>query len=511
MRSKVASTLLGIAAALLVTSSALADGSGLPGDRGRPAGDGFPPLNPSPRPAAPPTPTPHVQIRSPGMDLALTAAQAIVEGCKGFPLTVSVANAAGEPILLYISDGAAAANGYISLRKAYTAATFKAPTSQLVSKAQQDADFAAQIKADPNLMAYPGGIVLKAGDEVIGAIGVSGHPGHREEECASIGVEKIKDQLLALVPAPPPVRGIATVPAEQQAVVQLGAGGPEVLQMQSVPVLSPAADQVLVRVFAAGVNPHDWKFRQQSPPKVLPRIVPGMDFAGVIETLGPGVTGLKVGEAVFGTSGEFNPDGSTLNGADAHFIVVAAANVEAKPSTLTYEQAAGLGLIAWIAGRAMDDARLRAGERVLITGAAGGVGSAAAQIAVARGAHVIGTASPKHFAYLKSLGVSEVVDYHDPNWIKRVGQVDMALETVGGPTAAMALNAVNKGGTFITTNPSSVTKEQYDAAAAAGVNCPEAGGPRPVPGPFLKEVAELVRARKFTVHVDRTYPLAEAA
>jgi NADPH:quinone reductase-like Zn-dependent oxidoreductase len=304
----------------------------------------------------------------------------------------------------------------------------------------------------------------------------------------------------------------AALPTEQQAVVQLGGGGTEVLHLQTIPVQSPGTGQVLVRVFAVGVNPHDWKFRQQPPNKVPLRIVPGMDVAGVIAALGPDVSGFKVGDAVFGTSGEFNPDGSTLNGAYSQYVVMPAANVAPKPSTLTYEQAAGLGLIAWIAGRAMDDAKLHPGERVLITGAAGGVGSAAVQIAVSRGAHVIATASPTHFDYLKSLGVSEVVDYHDPDWIKRVGQVDMALETVGGPTATITLNALGNGGTFITTNPSSVTKEQYTAAASAGVTAPQAkGGPRPPPGPYLSEVAELVRAGKFTVHVDRSYPLAQAA
>jgi NADPH:quinone reductase-like Zn-dependent oxidoreductase len=302
------------------------------------------------------------------------------------------------------------------------------------------------------------------------------------------------------------------LPSAQQAIVQLGAGGSDVLHEESIPVLAPAAGQVLVRVYAVGVNPHDWKFRMQAANKVPARIVPGMDVAGVIAALGADVTGLKVGEAVFGTSGEFNPDGSTLNGAYSHFMVMPAANLVAKPKSMSYEQAAGLGLIAWIAGRAMDDAQIHPGERVLVTGAAGGVGSAAVQIAVARGAHVIGTASPAHFAYLKSLGVSEVVDYHDTDWIKHVGPVDMVLETVGGPTAAIALAVLGKDGTFITTNPSSVSKEQYAAAAAAGVLAPQAkGGPRPPPGPYLSEIVDLVRAGKFKVNVDRTYKLAEAA
>jgi uncharacterized protein GlcG (DUF336 family) len=199
MRNKVASMLLGTAAALLVASSALADGSGLPGDYGRPAGDGFPPANPPPQPqpsTSTPRKDPYPHRRGPGIDLALTAAQAIAQGCSQYMLAVSVDNAAGEPILTYIPDRSSASSGFIAMRKGYTAVTFKAPTSQLATKAQQDAAFAAQIKADPSFMAYSGAILLKVGDEIIGAIAVAGaEPGHHDEECALIGLEKIKNQL----------------------------------------------------------------------------------------------------------------------------------------------------------------------------------------------------------------------------------------------------------------------------------------------------------------------------
>jgi uncharacterized protein GlcG (DUF336 family) len=124
------------------------------------------------------------------------AAQTIVAGCKQFKLGVTVVNSAGAPILVYIPDGSDAHHGYMALRKAYTAVTFKLPTSQLVSKAQQDAEFATKIKSDPNLVAYSGGLLLKAGDDIIGAIGVSGaEPGHHDEECGLLGVERINNEL----------------------------------------------------------------------------------------------------------------------------------------------------------------------------------------------------------------------------------------------------------------------------------------------------------------------------
>lgn len=199
MGNKVASMVLATATALLVASIAYAADSGLPGDHGRP-GDGIPPPAPAPSASAPPTapaaPKPPILLRGPGIDVALEAAQAIAEGCKQYPLAVSVLNSGGVPILTYVPDRSSGSNGYTALRKGYTAISFKAPTSQLAIRAQQDADLAAQIKADPNFMAFTGGILLKVGDAIIGAIGVSGaEPGHHDEECGLIGLEKIKNQL----------------------------------------------------------------------------------------------------------------------------------------------------------------------------------------------------------------------------------------------------------------------------------------------------------------------------
>ena len=182
-------------AILICTSAALAAGSGMPGDNGKPGGSGIPAVpvpgaTPAPRPPDPKPP------RGPAVEVALAAAHAIADACKQYPLGIAVVNSAGEPILVYIPDGSRTMHTYGAIRKAYSAVTFKAPTSEFISKAQQDPEVAARIKADPNLVAFGGGIPLKVGDEIIGAIGVSGaEPGGHDQECGLIGLEKIRGQL----------------------------------------------------------------------------------------------------------------------------------------------------------------------------------------------------------------------------------------------------------------------------------------------------------------------------
>ena len=166
-------------------------GNGFPGDKGRPF-DGlpFPPGPPPPRPPERPLP------RSPALDLSLEAAKAIVEACKGYHVGVSIIDAAGTPKLYYIPDGTDGSHAYTGFRKAYTALTFKMPTSQVGAATKTDPAVVARIKADPNLLTFAGGMVLKAGDEVIGAVGVSGaEPSAKDEECGLAGISKIKDRL----------------------------------------------------------------------------------------------------------------------------------------------------------------------------------------------------------------------------------------------------------------------------------------------------------------------------
>jgi len=195
MRSKVLS-ISACVAAVLTASAVLSAGSELPGDVARPGDNGVP--RPNRQPAAVPArrlPTPAAAPALP-IELALQAAQAIAQACKQYPLGVAVVNSEGAPILVYIPDGSEAAHTYTAIRKAYTTVKFKVPTSDLTIRAAQDPHFAATIKADSNLIAFKGGIPLKAGDDLIGAIGVSGaEPGGHDEECGMIGIAKIKDQL----------------------------------------------------------------------------------------------------------------------------------------------------------------------------------------------------------------------------------------------------------------------------------------------------------------------------
>ena len=166
-------------------------GSGFPGDKGRPF-DGlpFPPGPPPPRPPERPLP------RSPALDLSLEAAKAIVEACKGYRVGVSIIDAAGTPKLYYIPDGTDGSHAYTGFRKAYTALTFKMPTSQVGALTKTDPAVVARIKADTNLLTFAGGMVLKAGEDIIGAVGVSGaEPSAKDEECGLVGISKIKDRL----------------------------------------------------------------------------------------------------------------------------------------------------------------------------------------------------------------------------------------------------------------------------------------------------------------------------
>jgi len=139
---------------------------------------------------------PKSTARAPAIALAVEAAEAIAQGCRQYALGAAVVDSEGRPILVYLPDGSEPSHGYTAIRKAYTAVKMKTNTTALVEKAQKDPAFAAQFNSDPNLMAFHGGLLLKVGDEIIGAIGVSGaEPGGHDDECGMIGLNKIKDRL----------------------------------------------------------------------------------------------------------------------------------------------------------------------------------------------------------------------------------------------------------------------------------------------------------------------------
>jgi NADPH:quinone reductase-like Zn-dependent oxidoreductase len=303
---------------------------------------------------------------------------------------------------------------------------------------------------------------------------------------------------------------MSTTPLNMKAIVQNGIGGPEVLSLQTVPVPNPAEGQVLIRVYAAAVNPIDWKMRGgygPVPPADSGPIVRilGFDVAGVVETAGSGVTAFKPGDAVVSMIGRTIPG---MNGGYAQFTLAPVDNVTAKPENVTFTEAVGLCTAGMTANRICHLSDLSAGERVLITGVAGGVGSLAAQIAKVRGAHVIGTASARHHDFLKDIGVDEIIDYTRFSFEEKVRDVDVVLDTVGKETAERAAGTVKKGGRFVTI----VQRSGEEQCAAAGVTFisagPGCGGPSE--GDLLREVAKLATEGRIMIPVDRTYLLEQA-
>ncbi|WP_242527326.1 NADP-dependent oxidoreductase [Ktedonosporobacter rubrisoli] len=217
-------------------------------------------------------------------------------------------------------------------------------------------------------------------------------------------------------------------------------GGPEELKLEHIPCPVPQEGEVLVRVHAAGVLPMDWKIRQGFArgihPKAFP-YTPGSTFAGVVEAVGTGITTFQRGQAVFGR---------TNNGAYAEYTTVAAETLALKPEQLSFAEAAtisGGATVAWTA--LFENAELQAGQRVLIQGAAGGVGSFAVQFARWKGAHVIGTASSANVEFVRSLGAETVIDYTSTAVEQAAHDVDVVLEAVGGENIERSMQVVKPG------------------------------------------------------------------
>jgi len=289
-----------------------------------------------------------------------------------------------------------------------------------------------------------------------------------------------------------------------RSIRQTALGGPEVLELVKVARPDPSPTEVLVRVTASGVNPVDWKVRTRGGLLGEPPFTVGWDVAGVVEALGGGVTRFAVGDRVFGM-----PRFPREAAAYAEYVTSPSRQLARTPSALSDVEAGGLplaGLTAWQA--LVETAEVRAGQRVLVLAAAGGVGHLAVQIAKARGAYVIGTASAAKHAFLAGLGADEAIDYATEDVAERARDVDVVLDLVGGTSGLDALPALRDGGLFVAV-PSSSGLDALRTAAADRVRVtgilvePDRAG--------LEALAGLVEAGELRVHVERTFPLAEAA
>jgi len=282
-------------------------------------------------------------------------------------------------------------------------------------------------------------------------------------------------------------------PDKMQGVL-VGQGGS--LSVATLPVPKPGTGEVLIKVRAAGVNPTDWKSASRRVGSV-----PGTDVAGVIDTLGEGVTAWKVGEPVLGFARQ--------SGSYAQYAVIPVGSLARKPTALSFEQAAGVPIAAETAYRALHEAgKLQRGQTILIHGAAGGVGSAAVQIARAAGARVIGTASANNHEFLRSLGADQVIDYKTQKFEDVVKNVDVVLNTADADTGARSIAVVREGGVLV----SIVGPPDASACAAAKIRCVrpdrDTGAPN---ADLLARIGELADAGKFSVFVEQTYTMADAA
>ncbi|PJN22607.1 NADP-dependent oxidoreductase [Kitasatospora sp. CB02891] len=234
-----------------------------------------------------------------------------------------------------------------------------------------------------------------------------------------------------------------------RAISQDVLGGPEVLQLVELPRPVPGTSEILVKVRAAGLNPTDWKHRASGLFLGEPPFVLGWDVAGTVEAVGFGVTLFEPGDEVFGMLPY--PHGV---GSHADYVTGPARAFVRRPAGVDVVQAGALPLAALTAWQALvDTAQVKAGDRVLVHAAAGGVGHLAVQIAKARGAYVIGTAGAGKHDFLRGIGVDEPVDYRSRDFAEAVRDVDVVLDTVGGEYQLRSLRTLRPGGLLVSILP----------------------------------------------------------
>jgi NADPH:quinone reductase-like Zn-dependent oxidoreductase len=302
-------------------------------------------------------------------------------------------------------------------------------------------------------------------------------------------------------------------------------GGPEVLRYDDVAIPQPGPGEVLVRVAAVGVNPPDWYMREgmpgipkeMLPPMDLPLVL-GTDVSGVVEELAPDVEGLAVGDEVFGLL-RFP---TRLQGsAYAEYVTAPASDLARKPSGVDHPTAAAAPMAALTAWQFLIElghdhpspfqpephrpVAIDADTTVLVNGAAGGVGHIAVQLAKHRGARVIAVASGAHEAFLRDLGADAFIDYttHRPEEVAH--DVDLVLDTVGGPGSRRLLRVLRRGGALFP-----VYLAEYDADEVAQLGVTTSATQVRSHGRQLEEIGRLLESGALRVAVERTYPLAQA-
>jgi NADPH:quinone reductase-like Zn-dependent oxidoreductase len=277
-------------------------------------------------------------------------------------------------------------------------------------------------------------------------------------------------------------------------------GPPHVMRFERVLRPNPGPSEVLVKVEAAGVGPWDGWIRagKSALPQPLPLTL-GSDLSGDIVAVGPGVSGLRVGDQVYGVT---NP---RFIGAYAEYAVAFAAMVSGKPTSLTYIEAASVPVIAVTAWQALfDQAQLTAGQTVVIHGAAGNVGAYAVQLARRAGVRTIGTAATDDIAFVRNLGADTVIDYRTQRFEEEVRDADAVIDLVGGETQERSFQVLRRGGKLI----SAVSRPDQHLAQSQSVEA--AFFLVNVTSQYLVEIAGLVDGGQLRTRVGAVLPLADA-
>ncbi|GHO59930.1 NADP-dependent oxidoreductase [Ktedonobacter robiniae] len=279
-------------------------------------------------------------------------------------------------------------------------------------------------------------------------------------------------------------------------------GGPEELKLEEVARPEPAPGEVLIRVHTTGVLPIEWKIRQGAFHDVMPAsfpYIPGSAVAGVVEAVGRGVSEFRKGQAVYGRSNK---------GSYAEYTTAAVENLALKPEALSFDEAAtisGGATTAWTA--LFETAELRAGQSILIHGAAGGVGLFAVQFARWKGAQVIGTASTPNVDFVRSLGAETVVDYTTTPFEQVVRDVDVVLDSIGGNVLERSLHVVRRGGILV----SLLVSPSQEQAQALGIRATKNTALLPYPSTrLLGDIEQLLVKGQARTVIARTFPLHQA-
>jgi NADPH:quinone reductase-like Zn-dependent oxidoreductase len=287
-----------------------------------------------------------------------------------------------------------------------------------------------------------------------------------------------------------------------KAVRMHGYGEIEALVDEEIARPEPAADEVLIQVHATGVNPVDWKIVEGFGEGWLGHSIPhtlGCEVAGVVAAVGSEAKKIQTGDAVFAYTS------LAREGAYAEYVIAKESEVAAKPAALDFINAAALAvgtLTSWQA--IFDHAGLSAGQKILIHAASGGVGSMAVQLAKAKGAYVIATASARNADFVKSLGADEVIDYTSVKFEDAVSDVDVVFDLIGGETQARSLAVLTKGG-FIVSAVQPLDEEALKAHEVRGTMV----GAQPNASQ-LEEITAFVEAGKVKTFVEKVLPLSAA-